>query len=330
MADQVNGTHAGDVKSNGESTPAEDIQRLAYISALQSSRVTILVGTASTPFQVPQDLLSQHSPILGEKCRSTNVKGTIELPNFKASTFEDFFIWLHVFEPRLGTKSFEAVLDLAILAETYNIYQLRNQTSDLLWREFNDKRWEITPYLLSIVYTSVPSGSLLRQLWVSVLAITHNRAASPEQDNDNLRWKSAFETFPELGWDYFLQMQNVRPRPESVTPGGACRFHDHSDIPSWERQFTAECPYPHGAPAKLPEYDLPIKNSTQMAEVQETNGGVVSEEVLPPPKATLDSGPVPKQPAAMSKKDKKKKNKKKVTNEVENGTLADEISVTSG
>jgi len=320
------------VKSNGVSAHTEDIQRFAYISALQSSRVTILVGSTSTPFQVPQDLLSQHSPILGEKCRSRIANGAIELPNVKASTFEDFFIWLHVFEPRLGTKSFEAVLDLAILAETYNIYQLRNQTADHLWREFDAKQWEITPDLLSMVYNSVPSGSVLRQLWASVFAITNNCATSSEQDNDYLRWKPAFTLFPGLGWDYFLQMQNVQPRPESLTPGGACRFHDHSDIPSWERKFTVECPYPHGAPVELPEYDLPIKNTTQTPEVKETNGGVVSEEVLPTPaEAVPDFAPVPKQPAAMSKKEKKKKkNKKNGNNEVENGTLADGSSVTSG
>ena len=252
------------------------------------------------------------------------------MPNVKASIFEDFFIWLHVFEPRLGTKSFQAVLDLAILAETYNIYQLRNQTSDLLWREFDDKQWEITPDLLSMVYSSVPSGSVLRQLWASAFAIASHSASSPKQDNDYLKWKPAFETFPGLGWDYFVQMQKVQPRPESITAGGACRFHDHSDVPSWERKYTDHCPYPHGAPTKLPESDPPIKETPKAGEVKATNGEAVSEEVLPMPKAALDSEPVPEQPAAMSKKDKKKNKKKKGIVEVENGTLADGSSVTSG
>ncbi|TVY45438.1 hypothetical protein LOCC1_G007216 [Lachnellula occidentalis] len=328
MTEQVNGNHLGDTKSNGKSAHAEDIQRVAYIRL--SNRVSILVGSTGTAFQVPQDLLSQHSPILGEKCRSTSARGVIELPKVKASTFEDFFIWLHVFEPRLGTKSFEALLELAVFAETYSIYHLKNQTSDLIRWGFDDKQWDMTPNLFSRVYNSVPSGSALRQLWVFVFVITNVRAASSEQDNDYSKWKPAFDKYPGLGWDYFLQMQNVQPRPESVTPGGACSFHDHSDIPSWERQFTAECPYPHGAPAKLPESDRPMKNTTQTAEVEETNGSVVLE-VLSTPEAALDSEAVPKEPAAVSKKDKKKKNKKqKETKEVDIGILLDGISVSSG
>jgi hypothetical protein len=296
--------------------------------ALQSRRVTVLVGSTRTPFQVPQDLLSQHSPILGEKGRSTDVAGTIELSNVKASTFEDFFIWLHVFEPRLGTKSFQAVIDLAILAETYHIYQLRNQTTDLLWREFDDKQWEITPDLLSMVYNSVPSGSVLRQLWASAFAIASHSANSPGQDDEYLKWKPAFENLPGLGWDYFVQMQKVQQRPESIVAGGACRFHDHSDIASWERKHTDQCPYPHGAPATLPKSDSPIEETPKAAEAKGTNGEAVSEMVPPPPKAATESESVPKQPATMSKKDKKKK--KKGSAEVENGTLADGSFVTPG
>jgi len=355
MAEKINGTHLANPKTNGEPAHAEDIQRCAYISALQSHRVTVLVGPTRVSFQVPQDLLTQYSPVLGERYRSVDVTGAIELPEVKTSTFEDFFIWLHMFEPRIGSKSFQAAIDLAILAETHRIYHLKNQISDLLRREFDGGQWKLTPDILSMVYNGVPSGSILRQLCASAFAITSQRGSSSRQHDDYLEWKTTIETLPELGWDYFVQMQNTHSQPASIIAGGDCRFHDHSDILFWEREHTDHCPYPHGAPFTIPKSEPLAEEVRKAVEMEKVNEEAPSEEVLPEPKVRPEpeASPKPKvrpEPEASPKPKVQpepevspepevepeqptatpKKKKKKGKAAVENRTVADGSSVTSG
>lgn len=323
MAERVNGTR----RQVEELPHSEDEQRLAYINALQSNRVTVHVGPSLRPFHVPQGLLTQCSLMLGEEWHSAGVRGTIHLPEVKEATFEDFFIWLHDFEPRLGTKSFQSVVDLAILAETYNIYHLKNQTSDALWQKFDTEEWELSLDVFSTMYDKVPAGSLLRQLCASTLAIESKRDGVASKPDDYLKLKPVFEKFPELGWDYFVQMQ-------TFATGGACRFHDHSNIPSWERQRTESCPYPHGAPFTISK---PAEEPTSVSKSNGNNGDVPSEEVAvasPPPELspTPEAAPekvAPDTAAPMSKKDKKR-NRKKSMAEPRNVTLVDTSSVTSG
>jgi hypothetical protein len=86
-------------------------------------------------FQVPQDLLMMWSLPLGKMCRSGLEEfrtRLIPLPHVKMSTFEDFLIWIYACEPSVGLKNLASVLDLAIFAEMYIVYQLKNQTSDIL------------------------------------------------------------------------------------------------------------------------------------------------------------------------------------------------------
>lgn len=49
-----------------------------------------------------------------------------KLPKVEIPTFKNFLIWLHVFQPSIQIESFQAVVDLAIFAEMYLVYQLRN------------------------------------------------------------------------------------------------------------------------------------------------------------------------------------------------------------
>jgi hypothetical protein len=126
----------------------------------------------------------------------------IKLPEVKPSIFEDFFIWLHTHEPRVKSTDMVAVFDLAIFADMYIIYDLMNQTSDVIRKALSDGSWQLTPDIVSRVYDGVPSGSILRQLCSS--ALTTNRS---RQCSDLSVWKPVFEKCADLGWDYFRQMQ---------------------------------------------------------------------------------------------------------------------------
>src|SRR5690349_30493 len=103
--------------------------------AMQSDRITVLVGPTEKSYSIPEALLMQYSPPLGKMCQSESILSQariIKLPKVKISTFEDFFVWIHVLEPSVNVKSLESVLDLAIFAEIYTICHLKNQTSDIL------------------------------------------------------------------------------------------------------------------------------------------------------------------------------------------------------
>ncbi len=222
----------------------------------------------------------QWSPPLGEMCRSgleESQTRVIPLPHVKISTFEDFFIWMHAYEPRVDIKDFTAVLDLAIFAEMYMICQLKNQTSDILRTELGSGRWKLTPDDVSKIYDEVPSGSILRLLCSSSLALPVSNQpssspsfgfpggfgglqqvmSSPRQHEDFLKWEPVFENHSDLGWDYFRQIQMSHTQT-AISWGGPCRFHDHRDIPGERREAVDKCPYPYGAlPTERPSRALP-------------------------------------------------------------------------
>ena len=131
---------------------------------MQSDRITILVGPTEKSFSIPETLLMQYSVPLGKMCQSEFKESQtriIQLQEVKISTFKDFFMWIHVYELSVNAESFESVLDLAIFAEIYMIYHLKNQTSDILQAGFDDGRWELRPHDVSTVYNNVPSRSVI-------------------------------------------------------------------------------------------------------------------------------------------------------------------------
>lgn len=160
----------------------------------------------------------QYSPPLGKMCQSEFKESQtriIKLPEVKISTFEDFFIWIHVLDPSANVKSLESGLDLAIFAEIYMICHLKNQTSDILRAELGDGRWELKPGDASIIYDNVPSRSIIRQLCSVSLALAvqdhpdsfgglwNSSSSSIRRHADPLKWNEVFEKHAELGWDYF-------------------------------------------------------------------------------------------------------------------------------
>lgn len=215
--------------------------------AMQSDRITILVGPTEKSFSIPEALLVQYSPPLGKMCQSELMEyqtRIIKLPEVKISTFEDFFIWIHVLEPSVNAKSFKSVLDLAIFADIYVICHLKNQTSDILRAELGDGRWELKPRDVSTVYNNVPSRSVLRQLCSVSLALAVQSSSSTRQHTDPLKWKKVFEKHAELGWDYFREVQTAQTQ-SAIGSGGPCRFHDHRDIHDAKSPSMGTCPYPY-------------------------------------------------------------------------------------
>lgn len=236
---------------------------------MQGDRVKVLVGSNQESFEVPYDLLEKYS-LAFKKIRHsalTDSGDQIELPDVKKSTFEDFFMWLHAFVPCLtqnesiNCDSENGVLDLAIFAQTYRICHLKNQTSDVIRAAFGKGRWKITPDVILTVYKAAPAGSVLRRLYFSgFTAATQSRAINfgpfpglTGGGNDSTVWQAVFNDCPNLGWDYFQYNSAGEAYDRGITSGGACRFHDHSDVSGWVLENFPTCPYPHGAPLQRSE-----------------------------------------------------------------------------
>lgn len=235
---------------------------------MQSDRVKVLVDSTKDTFWVPYDLLAQYSTAFKKFRNALNDSGDeIVLPDVTTSTFDDFFIWLHAYEPCiLGTESHDShiidgALHLAVFAQKYQIYHLRNQASDVVRAALRDGEWNITPEMISAVYKDAPSGSALRQL--SFLGFV-----AAEGRTDATLWQAAFIDCPSLGWDYFQYKNGSELYQEGIQDGGACRFHDHSDIRGWVLRDLPTCPYPHGAPRSLPN-ELVVSTSVPEPDVHD-------------------------------------------------------------
>ncbi|KAE9364299.1 hypothetical protein N431DRAFT_488883 [Stipitochalara longipes BDJ] len=275
-------------------------RKSCFLRATQSDRITVLIGPSQKSFQVPQDLLMQWAPALGKAYQSGFEESrtrTILLPHVKMSTFEEFLIWLHAYEPSVDLKKLASVLDLAIFAEMYIICHLKNQTSDILRAELGSGRWQLTPDDVAMVYDDVPSGSILRQLCSVSFALAagdppsysgfghpsgFGGLANTHKDHSNyMEWKSVFETHSDLGWDYFKQIQTGYAQT-SINGGGACRFHDHRDIRGAGREGVDKCPYPHGAlPTKRHARSQPNENQGEKSVEAQPVGNDVQEQVQP-------------------------------------------------
>jgi hypothetical protein len=255
---------------------------------VQSERVKVLVGSTKDTFEVPYDLLAQYSTAFKKLRNALNDAGDeINLPDVTKPTFEDFFIWLHAYEPSiLHTESHDSdlidgALNLAVFAQKYQIYHLRNQASDVVRAALREGQWNITPDMISAVYKVAPAGSALRQL--SFLGFV-----AAEGRNDSTVWQAAFIDCPSLGWDYFQYKSGNELYSEGIEAGGACRFHDHSDIRGWGFRDLPDCPYPHGAPRLLPE-ELVVPTPVSTPVVQD----IVVQGAVDPPPEEKKTAPLP-------------------------------------
>jgi len=139
--------------------------------------------------------------------------------------------------------------------------------------------------MISAVYRVAPAGSALRQL--SFLGFV-----ASEGRTDSTLWQTAFHECQGLGWDYFQYNSSNEGKIEGIEAGGACRFHDHSDIRGWAFQDVADCPYPYGAP-RLPAgqaavHDIVVPGAD--TPPQDEEGALISfaeEAAAPKPSAEI-------------------------------------------
>lgn len=254
---------------------------------MQSARVKVIVGNTKETFKVPSSLLAQYSTAFKKLLNPLNDSGDeITLTDVTESTFKDFFIWLHAFEPTVlhtgshGLAQIDGALNLAVFAERYKIYHLRNQASDVVRTALQDKRWSITPDLVSAVYKVAPAGSALRHLSFQGFVASKDR-------NDSTIWESAFKE-SDLGWDFFRYNSGSELYTQGIELGGACRFHDHSDIiRGWQLEDIPDCPYPHGAPRSIPKVVVSASVSVPAAS------GVVVEDIVSESEAKPVNKPLP-------------------------------------
>jgi hypothetical protein len=268
--------------------------------AIQSEYCTVLVGHSQKPYRIPQDLLTQNfSTLQGTVHQSTDepkeqFTNGVDFHEVEISVFEDFLLWLYAFKHSISWESIDSVIGLAIFAEQHNIHQLKNQTSDFLQTAINEHRWTATPEQLLKVYECVPSGSILRQLCFLAFSIAVggtelvNRYGGGHRTGGRFSyasWEEAFNRFPGLGWDYFKHTQTGPKQITNTTSGGACSFHDHSDIPEPVLRSTKACPYPYGAPVSLVDAGSGLQNVEQ---------DVKEKDAAPEP---VDEGPLAGEPA---------------------------------
>jgi hypothetical protein len=142
-----------------------------------------------------------------------------------------------------------SLVGLAVFADHYFVYLLQNQILDVMRTKLSDNTWKLNPETMRAVYEETPAGSTLRQL--CSLAFTVNSRQTDSwgdlMPHDDFKiWKPVFTEFADFSWDYFqhsLELRatpTVKPsfgvtilaKPVPLLEGRACRFHNHSDIPS--------------------------------------------------------------------------------------------------
>jgi hypothetical protein len=228
---------------------------------------------------VPEDLLIRYSPAFEKMLHGSfkeSVERSVELPEDSISVFEDFFVWIYGQTPCISADAdLNSLVGLAVFADHYFVHLLQNQISDVMRTKLSDNTWKLTPETMRAVYKETPTGSTLRQLCSLAFTVNSKQTNSwgelMTHDDYNI-WKPVFTEFADFGWDYFqysLEFHNIDTTPTArlsfglaypampvpILEGGACRFHNHSDVPGWKRTNVSECPYPQGGPVKLPKDD---------------------------------------------------------------------------
>jgi BTB/POZ domain-containing protein len=217
--------------------------------ALQSERIQVLVGESKKDFQVPKDLLAKCSPVFNAMCNSSfkeSIEGVIELPEDNPLTFANFMVWLHTCPPaKVMENDMHPIIDLAVFADAYQVYSLKNQTSDLIQKCLLKKVPPITPAIMTQIYELTPDRSVLQELFCLGF-VTYNKVRlSPETLTE---WENVFEQLPTFGRDFFRITLQMQRNEIALSSTGTCRFHDHENMPGFDRASAVRsaCPYPAG------------------------------------------------------------------------------------
>jgi hypothetical protein len=146
-------------------------------------------------------------------------------------------------------------IDLAVFADTYQINQLKNQSSDMIMECLSSGKYKPTPEAISLVYGNMPDGSKLQDLFSLAFTILHTRQSASHAPplSDYMQWKDVFERFANFGRDFFRHSQGSLSK---LDYRGSCTYHDHTDVPGWGTQNPARrsrCPDSNGKTFQLSE-----------------------------------------------------------------------------
>ena len=169
-----------------------------------------------------------HSSVFERMCSAPFLESThriIKLPEDDLHVFDDFYDWTHSSKPHVDfSKGAEAMFDLAIFAEKYQICHLKNQIADVLKKEWDSNI--MNSETMDQVYSNLPEGAILRQLccWSLEMLISgycpyHNKRPPKDVCEE---YEPVFALHPDLGRDFF--------RWSVIEDDHPCAFHDHSNI----------------------------------------------------------------------------------------------------
>lgn len=188
-----------------------------------------------TAYKIPQGRLAMHSSVFERMCSAAFLESTqriIKLPEEDPHVFDDFYDWMHSSKPHVDfSKGAEAMFDLAIFAEKYQICHLKNQIADVLKKEWDSNM--MNSENMDQVYSSVPEGAVLRQLCCWILVRLVNGYRPPK--NVCEEYEPVFALHPDLGRDFF--------RWTIIKDHNPCAFHDHSNITNPVKGTGNTCPY---------------------------------------------------------------------------------------
>lgn len=205
---------------------------------MQTDSFTILVGPEQYAYKVPQGRLTMHSAVFERMCSAPFLESTqrvIKLPEEDPEVFDNFFDWMHSSKPQVDlSKGTDAIFDLAIFAEKYQICHLKNQLSDIIKKDWDKQK--LKSETVDQVYNNVPEGAVLRQLCSWILKMQVSRVNFYDRQGDQHKdYEIVFASHADLGRDFFKWTISGESK--------ACNFHDHNNITNPIEVKGNVCPY---------------------------------------------------------------------------------------
>lgn len=138
-----------------------------------NSTITVLVGREEQQFTVHKDTICAKSKFFRAACseRWTGRKNQpIKLPEVSAADFQTYFHWVYTTKIELQSddpdKKWHSLIDLYILGDVLDDYQLRNTSMEQLINDLPLLKKSFTRSTIRHVYERAPVGSPLRKFLV--------------------------------------------------------------------------------------------------------------------------------------------------------------------
>ncbi|KAI5294288.1 hypothetical protein KEM52_004321 [Ascosphaera acerosa] len=200
-------------------------RRLHFVRALQSDRVTVLVGAGETPFFVPLKLLRVAAPKVYELCSTKKGEETLKvaLPEVFPDTFAAFSTWLHTWRAvgSLGDADVPLLFSLVVFAEKYKICRLHDDAIDAL----DQQMLFPSASMLETVYTKVRQEAPIRRLCMKKLGDWLNQWQHPRAlETFATQYRDVLEATPQASWDLVVSLKSIGSTGDAQGP---CRYHNH-------------------------------------------------------------------------------------------------------